>query len=43
MGYRNGNVIVVTGATGHVGNVLIRELLTQEYVVRALVLPDDDP
>ena len=42
MGYRNGNVIVVTGATGHVGNVLIRELLTQGYVVRALVLPDDD-
>ena len=42
MGYRNGNVIVVTGATGHVGNVLIRELLTQEYVVRALVLPNDD-
>ena len=42
MGYRNGNVIVVTGATGHVGNVLIRELLAQGYVVRALVLPDDD-
>ncbi|MFC1995234.1 NAD-dependent epimerase/dehydratase family protein [Chloroflexota bacterium] len=42
MGYRNGNVIVVTGATGHVGNVLIRELLTQGYVVRALVLPNDD-
>ncbi len=35
-------MIVVTGATGHVGNVLIRELLTQGYVVRALVLPDDD-
>ncbi len=42
MGYRNGTVIVVTGATGHVGNVLIRELLAQGYVVRALVLPDDD-
>jgi dihydroflavonol-4-reductase len=42
MGYRNGNVIVVTGATGHVGNVLIRELLAQGYVVRTLVLPDDD-
>ena len=42
MGCHNGNVIVVTGATGHVGNVLIRELLTQGYVVRALVLPDDD-
>ena len=42
MGYRNGNVIVVTGATGHIGNVLIRELLKQGCVVRALVLPDDD-
>ncbi|MFC1907368.1 NAD-dependent epimerase/dehydratase family protein [Chloroflexota bacterium] len=42
MGYCNGNVTVVTGATGHVGNVLIRELLTQGCVVRALVLPDDD-
>ncbi len=35
-------MIVVTGATGHVGNVLIRELLTQGCVVRALVLLDDD-
>lgn len=42
MGYRSGNVILVTGATGHVGNVLVRELLTQGCVVRALVLPDDD-
>jgi len=42
MGYRNRNVIAVTGATGHVGNVLIRELLTQGCVIRALVLPDDD-
>ena len=42
MEYRKGNVIAVTGATGHVGNVLIRELLTEGCVVRALVLPDDD-
>jgi dihydroflavonol-4-reductase len=35
-------VIVVTGATGHLGNVLVRELLAQGQVVRALVLPDDD-
>ena len=42
MGYHNGNVIVVTGATGHVGNVLIRELLTRGCAIRALVLPDDD-
>ena len=35
-------MIVVTGATGHVGNVLIRELLTRGHAVRALVLPEDD-
>lgn len=35
-------MIVVTGATGHLGNVLVRELLAQGQVVRALVLPDDD-
>ena len=35
-------MIVVTGATGHVGNVLIRELLARELVVRALVLPNDE-
>jgi dihydroflavonol-4-reductase len=35
-------VIAVTGATGHVGNVLIRELISRGEAVRALVLPDDD-
>jgi dihydroflavonol-4-reductase len=35
-------VVIVTGATGHIGNVLIRELLAAGRVVRALVLPDDD-
>jgi dihydroflavonol-4-reductase len=35
-------VIVVTGATGHIGNVLVRELATRGQTVRALVLPDDD-
>ena len=39
---RSGNMIAVTGATGHVGNVLVRELLARGCVVRALVLPDDD-
>jgi dihydroflavonol-4-reductase len=35
-------VVIVTGATGHIGNVLVRELLAAGRVVRALVLPDDD-
>ncbi len=35
-------MVVVTGATGHVGNVLIRELLARGVHVRALVLPTDD-
>jgi dihydroflavonol-4-reductase len=36
------NVIIVTGATGHIGNVLVRELLDRGIVLRALVLPNDD-
>jgi dihydroflavonol-4-reductase len=35
-------VIVVTGATGHVGNVLVRDLLKRKLPVRAFVLPGDD-
>ena len=35
-------MIVVTGATGHIGNVLVRELIIRDQTVRALVLPDDD-
>ncbi|MCX7911729.1 MAG: SDR family oxidoreductase [Dehalococcoidales bacterium] len=35
-------MIVVTGATGHIGNVLIRELVSHGQTVRAFVLPDDD-
>ena len=35
-------MIVVTGATGHIGNVLVRELITRQQRVRALVLPGDD-
>ncbi len=35
-------MIVVTGATGHIGNVLVRELITRGQTVRALLLPDDD-
>lgn len=33
--------ILVTGATGHIGNVLVRELLSRGYPVRALVLPGE--
>jgi dihydroflavonol-4-reductase len=35
-------MIVVTGATGHVGNVLVKELLARGETVRAFVLPGDD-
>jgi len=35
-------MIVVTGATGHIGNVLVRELAERGQDVRALVLPNDD-
>ncbi|MGC9520499.1 MAG: NAD-dependent epimerase/dehydratase family protein [Anaerolineae bacterium] len=35
-------MILVTGATGHLGNVLVRQLVDQGAAVRALVLPDDD-
>lgn len=36
-------MILVTGATGHLGNVLIRKLLKEENEkIRVLVLPDED-
>lgn len=35
-------MVIVTGATGHIGNVLVRELLARGVGVRVLVLPDDD-
>ncbi len=34
--------ILVTGGTGHIGNVLIRELVAAGHSVRALVLPKED-
>jgi dihydroflavonol-4-reductase len=33
---------VVTGATGHIGNVLVRELLARGAQVRVLIAPGDD-
>ncbi|MEA3440528.1 MAG: SDR family oxidoreductase [Chloroflexota bacterium] len=35
-------MILVTGATGHIGNVLVRELVARGERVRALVLPKED-
>jgi len=35
-------MIVVTGATGHIGNVLVRELIANKQRVRAIVLLGDD-
>jgi dihydroflavonol-4-reductase len=37
------SIDVVTGATGHLGNVLVRELLERGSTVRAIVQPGDDP
>lgn len=36
-------MILVTGATGHIGNVLVRMLLDQGENVRAMLLPGEDP
>jgi dihydroflavonol-4-reductase len=35
-------MILVTGATGHIGNVLVRQLAERGEMVRALVLPGED-
>ncbi len=35
-------MILVTGATGHIGNVLVRELVRRGHSVRTLLLPGED-
>jgi dihydroflavonol-4-reductase len=35
-------MIVITGATGHLGNVLVRKLAKQKMKIRAMVLPGED-
>jgi len=35
-------VIAITGATGHIGNVLVRESIAHGQTVRAVVLPNHD-
>jgi dihydroflavonol-4-reductase len=36
------NLILVTGATGHIGNVLVRKLIERGKQVRALILPGEN-
>ena len=34
--------VLVTGATGHIGNVLVRESMKTDEKVRVLLLPSED-
>ncbi|NIQ05227.1 MAG: SDR family oxidoreductase [Candidatus Korarchaeota archaeon] len=36
-------MITITGATGHIGNVLVRKLRTQGNIVQAVIPPFEDP
>ncbi|PWH17091.1 MAG: epimerase [Anaerolineae bacterium] len=38
----NNHPLLVTGATGHIGNVLVRTLLEHGEQIRALILPGED-
>ena len=35
-------MILVTGATGHIGNVLVRKLISQGLNVKIMTLPGDN-
>ncbi|MCK5767673.1 MAG: NAD(P)H-binding protein, partial [Candidatus Atribacteria bacterium] len=35
-------MIVITGATGHLGNVLVRKLVNRSRKIRVMVLPGED-
>ena len=35
-------MVIVTGATGHIGNVLVRELLLRNERVRVVIPPFED-
>ena len=35
-------MIVITGATGHLGNVLVRKLVSRNRKIRVMVLPGED-
>ena len=39
---RDKNIIVVTGATGYIGNILVRQLLSMGEKVRVFVPPFED-
>lgn len=41
-GYTKKKMIVITGAAGHLGNVLVRELLGKGKKIRAVLLPGED-
>jgi dihydroflavonol-4-reductase len=41
--FKGGKMILVTGATGHIGNVLVRQLCAENAEVRGLIMFGEDP